>query len=59
MKSSKKDKTEGKFHQMKGRIKEVAGDLTDNPKLEAEGAVEKMSGQAQEKMGEVKKVWGK
>lgn len=59
MKSSTRDKAEGKFHQMKGKAKEVAGNLTDNPKLEAEGAVEKMSGQAQEKTGEVKKVWGK
>ena len=59
MKSSTRDKAEGKFHQMKGKIKEVAGDLTDNSKLEAEGTVEKVSGRAQEKMGEVKKVWGK
>lgn len=59
MKSSTRDKAEGKFHQMKGKIKEVAGDLTDNSKLEAEGTVEKVSGHAQEKMGEVKKVWGK
>ncbi|PKN18982.1 MAG: CsbD family protein [Deltaproteobacteria bacterium HGW-Deltaproteobacteria-6] len=59
MKSSTRDKAEGKFHQMKGKIKEVAGDLTDNPKLQAEGAVEKISGRTQEKMGEVKKVWGK
>jgi uncharacterized protein YjbJ (UPF0337 family) len=59
MKSSTRDKAEGKFHQMKGKIKEVAGDLTDNPKLETAGAVEKVAGRAQEKMGEVKKVWGK
>lgn len=59
MKSSKRDKTEGKFHQMKGKLKEVAGDLTDNPKLEAEGAVEKIAGKAQEKRGHVKKVFGK
>ena len=59
MKSSTRDKAEGKFHQMKGKIKEVAGDLTGNPKLESEGAGEKMVGRAQEKMGEVKKVWGK
>ena len=43
---------------MKGKIKEVAGDLTDNPKLEAEGAGEKIAGKVQEKMGQVKKVWG-
>jgi len=59
MKSSTRDKAEGKFHQMKGKIKEVAGDLTDNPKLEASGAGEKIAGLAQEKMGQVKKVWGK
>ena len=59
MKSSTRDKAEGMFHQMKGKVKEVAGDLTDNPKLEAEGTGEKMVGKAQEKMGQVKKVWGK
>ncbi|MEN6432975.1 MAG: CsbD family protein [Smithella sp.] len=59
MKSSKRDKTEGKFHQMKGKLKEVAGDLTDNPKLEAEGMGEKIVGKAQENIGKVKKVWGK
>lgn len=59
MKSSTRDKAEGKFHQMKGKVKEMAGDLTDNPKLEAEGKVENLEGKAQEKMGQVKKVWGK
>ena len=59
MKSSTRDKAEGKFHQMKGKVKEVAGDLTDNPKLTAEGTGEKIAGLAQQKMGQVKKVWGK
>jgi uncharacterized protein YjbJ (UPF0337 family) len=59
MKSSTRDDAEGKLHQMKGKIKEIAGNLTDNPKLEAEGAGEKMAGIVQEKMGQVKKVWGK
>jgi uncharacterized protein YjbJ (UPF0337 family) len=59
MKSSRRDKTEGKFHQMKGKLKEVAGDITDNPKLEAEGMGEKIVGKAQEKRGHVKKVFGK
>jgi len=59
MKSGMRDKAEGKFHQLKGKVKEVAGDLTDNPKLEAEGMGEKMVGKAQENMGKVKKVWGK
>jgi len=59
MKSSTKDKAEGTFHQAKGKIKEVAGEITDNPKLEISGKVEKMAGQLQEKVGNAKKVLGK
>jgi len=39
------------FHEVKGKIKEVAGKLSDNPKLQAEGIVEKISGKVQEKIG--------
>jgi uncharacterized protein YjbJ (UPF0337 family) len=59
MKSSTKDQAEGAFHQIKGKIKEVAGELSDNPKLEAEGTGEKIAGIVQEKIGQVKKVLGK
>jgi uncharacterized protein YjbJ (UPF0337 family) len=59
MKSSTQDKVEGTFHQVKGKVKEVAGELSDNPKLEAEGTAEKMAGKVQEKIGQVKKVWEK
>ena len=58
MKSSTKDQAEGTFHQMKGKIKEVAGKLSDNPELEAEGTGEKITGKVQEKIGQVKKVLG-
>lgn len=58
MKSSTKEKAKGMFHQVKGKIKETAGDLTDNPKLEAEGVGEKMAGVAQENISKVKKAWG-
>jgi uncharacterized protein YjbJ (UPF0337 family) len=58
MKSSTKDQAEGTFHQIKGKIKEVAGELSDNPKLEAEGTGEKIAGKVQEKIGQVKKVLG-
>jgi uncharacterized protein YjbJ (UPF0337 family) len=47
------------FHKIEGNVKEVAGEISDNPKLETEGTVEKISGQVQEKVGQVKKVWGK
>jgi uncharacterized protein YjbJ (UPF0337 family) len=58
MKSSVKDKVKGTFHEAKGKAKEVAGKITDNPKLEAKGKVEKMAGKVQGKMGQVKKVLG-
>jgi uncharacterized protein YjbJ (UPF0337 family) len=59
MESSTKDKLEGTFHEVKGKAKEVAGKVSDNPKLEAEGTGEKMDGKIQEKIGEIKKVLGK
>jgi len=56
MKSSMKDKVKGTFHEAKGKVKELVGEITDNPKLEAEGKAEKIAGKAQEKIGKVKKV---
>jgi uncharacterized protein YjbJ (UPF0337 family) len=37
----------------------MAGKITDNPKLKAEGTGEKIAGKVQEKIGKVKKVLGK
>ena len=59
MKSSTKDQAEGTFHELKGKVKEVAGQVSDNPKLEDEGTGEKFAGKVQEKIGQVKKVLGK
>ena len=59
MKSSTQDQAEGTFHKIKGKVKEVAGELSDDPKLEAEGTGEKIAGKVQEKIGQVKKVLGK
>jgi uncharacterized protein YjbJ (UPF0337 family) len=59
MKSSIRDKAEGPFHEVKGKAKEAAGKLSDNPELEAEGTDEKIAGKVQEKVGQVKKVLGK
>jgi uncharacterized protein YjbJ (UPF0337 family) len=59
MKSSTKDQVEGTLHELKGKVKEVAGKLTDNPKLEAEGTGEKIAGKVQGKIGQFKKVLGK
>ena len=59
MKSSTKDQVEGKFHEAKGKVKEVAGKLIDNPELEAEGTGEKIAGKIQGKIGQINKVIGK
>ena len=59
MKSSIRDKAEGTFHEVKGKVKEVSGKLSDDPELEAEGRGEKIAGKVQEKIGQVKKVLGK
>ena len=59
MKSGTRDQAEGTFHQIKGKVKEVAGELSDNPELEAEGTGEKIAGKVQGKIGQVKKVLGK
>jgi uncharacterized protein YjbJ (UPF0337 family) len=44
MKSSTQDKAEAMFHKVKGNVKEVAGKISDNPKLETEGTFEKITG---------------
>jgi uncharacterized protein YjbJ (UPF0337 family) len=59
MKSSIRDKSEGTFHEVKGKVKEVSGKLSDDPELEAEGTGEKIAGKVQEKIGQVKEVLGK
>jgi len=58
MKSSTTDKVKGKFHEAKGKAREMAGKLTDNPTLEAKGKAENIAGKVQEKVGQVKKVLG-
>jgi uncharacterized protein YjbJ (UPF0337 family) len=59
MKQSAKDKLKGKAHEVKGAIKQLAGRATGNPKLEAEGLVEKTGGKIQRKFGQVEKAVGK
>jgi len=56
MKTSTKDQAQGAFHELKGKVKEIAGKLSDNPKLEGEGLGEKIAGKVQRKVGQVEKV---
>ena len=59
LKSGARDEAEGTRHKVKGKVKEIAGELSDDPSLEAEGTNEKIAGKVQEKLGQVKKVVGK
>ena len=59
MKSSTKDQAEGTVHKLKGKIKEIAGNVGMNPDLEAEGKDENRAGKIQEKIGDIEKVLGK
>ena len=59
MKPSTKDQIKGSLHEMKGKAKEKAGQLTNNPNLEAEGQNEKLGGKVQKKVGQIKRVFEK
>ncbi len=59
MKPSTKDQAEGNLHDLKGTVKEKAGQVMNDPDLEAEGQAEKIAGKVQKKVGQVEKVLGK
>jgi uncharacterized protein YjbJ (UPF0337 family) len=58
MKAGTKDEVTGKIREVKGAVKKTLGKLTNNPDLEAEGAVEEVAGKVQKKIGQVRKVLG-
>ncbi len=59
MDSSTNDKVKGGLREAKGKIKEKAGEATDNPDLRDRGTAEKAGGKVQGKVGDIKKVFGK
>jgi uncharacterized protein YjbJ (UPF0337 family) len=59
MKPSTKDQIQGKLHELKGKGKEAAGQVTNNPNLTAEGQDEKLAGKIQKKVGQIEKVFEK
>jgi uncharacterized protein YjbJ (UPF0337 family) len=59
MKPGTQDEVEGKLRDLKGKVKEKVGQLTNDPDLEAEGQAEEIAGKIQGKVGQVKKVLGK
>lgn len=59
MKPSIENEIAGKVHEVKGKIKEKVGQLTNDPDLEGEGIGEKIAGKVQKKIGQVEKVFEK
>ena len=59
MKSSTKDKIKGTARQVKGAVKEKAGQASGDADLQDRGTAEKLGGTIQKKVGDVKKVFGK
>ena len=49
-----KDRIKGSAQQLKGKIKEVAGNATGDAKLEAEGKAEKTEGKVRNAIGGAK-----
>jgi uncharacterized protein YjbJ (UPF0337 family) len=59
MKQSTEDQAKGKFHEVKGKVKETVGQATNNPRLQDEGTDERIAGTVQKKVGQVEKVFEK
>jgi uncharacterized protein YjbJ (UPF0337 family) len=59
MKPSTKDQLKGTAHEVKGKIKEKAGQVTNDPKLKAKGQAENLAGKVQKKVGQIEKVFEK
>jgi len=58
MKPSTEDKTAGNLHEVKGAIKQKAGEITKHPNLEADGMAEKNAGKVQHAVGKIEKAIG-
>jgi len=59
MSSSTTDQVKGKFHEVKGKVKEKLGHVAGNPDVESEGQAENLAGKVQKKIGQIKKVFEK
>jgi uncharacterized protein YjbJ (UPF0337 family) len=59
MNPSTKDQIEGQLHELKGAVKQKAGEVANDPDLAAEGQGEKLAGTVQKKVGQIEKVFEK
>lgn len=59
MKPSTKNQIAGAVDEVKGKVKEKAGRLVGNDRLETEGKAQNFSGKVQQKIGQIKKIFEK
>jgi uncharacterized protein YjbJ (UPF0337 family) len=53
-----KDEVKGKLDEVKGRVKQGVGDLTDDEKLKDEGAADELGGKVQGGFGKARRKVG-
>jgi uncharacterized protein YjbJ (UPF0337 family) len=53
-----RDELEGKAEALKGKIKQAAGDLTNNPELHDEGVVDEAAGDTKDAAGRIRRKVG-
>ena len=53
-----RDELNGKKEQVKGKVKQAWGDLTDNERLRDEGAADEAAGEVQEGFGKARRKVG-
>ena len=53
-----RDELEGKAEQLKGKVKQGVGDLTDNERLHDEGVADEAAGDVQEGYGKARRKVG-
>ena len=57
MKNSTTNQVKGKMREIKGRVKEGFGEMTNNPDVEGRGRGGKVAGKVQRKAGDVQQVF--
>jgi len=57
MKTSTKDRIQGKFHEVKGKVREKAGQVVNDSDLKAKGHSENVAGKIQKKIGQIRGVF--
>ena len=53
-----RDELEGKAEALKGKVKQAAGDLTDDPNLHDDGVADEAAGKTQDTLGHARRKVG-